>query len=254
MKTKEHSHLLPKVFIVVAIIVVLTIVIVWKLQVPTYLISNKNGYIVEVVGFDDKNELDSMEPQIWVQDAFMRIPDSILNSFFINNQLKLVIQDRKSFDKTASKFGKPDASKQVNGYTGIGEDGRSSNIYILARNYSGWKTSAFTICHEFGHYFDYSLDNISDSEEWAEIYEEEFSSSIMGRKQDELIEFMKHNEINNPRSEGDYLQIKKQNTPGEYFAQMFAYSCYKENEDYKEQAASCPKTFAFLDEVKRKGL
>ena len=80
-----------------------------------------------------------------------------------------------------------------------------------------------TICHEFGHYLDYKIGYITTNDEWKKIADEE-------RK--------------NMYRYNDYYD-----NYAEYFAQSFAYYCFKDSSCYTISKANCPKTIDYIDKI-----
>ena len=142
--------------------------------------------------------------------AFERIPEKLVNQFYADKGVL-------SFDSN-DEYISYDWSA---GYMGFMDNG---NVKISVR--SDIQTdngTPFVICHEFGHYFDHVMDNPSQSKDWEDITNEEYPKMIRNNK---------------------YYS-----DPKEYFAQSFAWYCYRNDILGEVNKKACPKTFEYIDNL-----
>lgn len=175
-------------------------------------------------GFCDDTDLDYI-----VDGAYSRIPEKITKSFE-DDGLKVVFKNRIAYEQ---EFRNSSA-----GVTNYNKDGSCKEIDIRSEAENTNKDMA--IVHEFGHYFDSKLNNISQSAEWKRITEEECRNSRAAEKVNGQYKWQDEN--------GDLYFTD----PAEFFAQEFYFYCDRDFTDGQEEAVKCPEAQQFMTRVVEK--
>lgn len=169
---------------------------------------NNKQYCVYQIGLSNDKELYSQ-----VESSFHYIPEKLLNQFYA---------DGCTFKMESDKYFPAD--ENVVGFIRFDAfTGKCESINI--RSSAEATLKPLTICHEFGHYLDYKMGYVTESEEWKAICEKEFRSCRENHQ--------------------TYFSA-----PDEFFAQEFAYYCFLETSTVsRHEQRACPEAFAFIDNV-----
>ncbi len=195
-------------FIIISLIAVIALSAVFFIN---FKVSVGNGHYIKRVGIQNAKGYESRNT--WYQN----IPEEILDTFE-EEGLYVIYEGYGTYSRNDGSVG----------YISFNDDyTECGDIHI--RNDGKFDDDLnFTICHEFGHYFDYILGRVSQSDEWKEITEEEirYSQSCLVSTED-----------------GSYYA-----DPAEFFAQEFAYYVMGGVEgDY--EAISCEKAQAYIEKL-----
>lgn len=150
------------------------------------------------------------------QNVYSKIPDKLLKDFN-NDGLKVTIEGRYAYHNKYDKSA---------GYCGFDTDNTVCDGIHVRNDWGMYDDQAVTICHEFGHYLDYKLGWISDSQEWQEIAAEEYASSRCAEYDDGYF-----------------------SDPREFFAQEFMYNIRYTGKEQAIENTNCPKAQQYIAEV-----
>ena len=186
---------------------ILMITVYGKFKVPV-----GEGHYIYRMGIQDSKGYETSTT--WYE----AIPDKILNAFE-KEGLSVSYQGHFNFH----------GGEQVLGYTLFDDNDNCTGIFV--RNDGKFDNSDinFTIAHEFGHYFDNLLGDISSSDEWKEITADEcyYSQSCLVYTPD-----------------GNYYY----EDPAEFFAEEFAYYVLG-GIDQEYEAECCIEAQKYIENV-----